>query len=723
MNKTYSSTAIAIFIRSPVTLTGLLSRNPAILQKATKRTKAQSLGNLSALLWPSRSLKSAQSQAGRITTSAHGLLRFLRFLLWTSNSLRLPNTRTGLLAVVMSLATFTQLLAQPIITNQPQNQTAIAGTNATFTVGATGAQPLSYQWRSYANPTTFTNIPFATEAILVLANVQPTTRRFGVVVTDASGMSATSSPLVTLTVLGIASQPGDQIVDVGATATFTVAATGTPLAYQWRFNGANLTGKTTNSLVLANAQLTNAGNYSVVVTYALGSVTSRVALLSFTVHRIEGITANPDHSISLNLAGVVPRVFAPYYDLYPLEDSINLVAWSPLAMLLRTNATLDALSYLDPEAANFDKRFYRTPINFLVTPFPKPSGPYTVGTISRLLTDPSRTNRYSIPTNSSFMVTFWYPAEARAGVLPEAYVENNPGLSSVYSYLNPRNPDIVTQFVSHALPGLPVATNEISYPVLISATTGATRRQNTDKALELASHGYVVVAIDFVNASASLFPDGRVMYGTGACFFPRTCFQPFLDNGIKDIRFVLDELSRLNTTESLFAGRLDLERLGIFSFSLGCVVAAEFCRTDARCKAFVLLDGGGPLLELLPDLMRLGLQKPFLSMCSTKDRPASPDPDYNTNWMFTSLVLFTNAIDNAFLFQIQDSGHASFGDRGSLISDSTLTVDPTPTSRGISQTIRACTLSFFDKYLKNQDDHLLDNPAAVYTNIINFRSK
>ena len=49
--------------------------------------------------------------------------------------------------------------------------------------------------------------------------------------------------------------------------------------------------------------------------------------------------------------------------------------------------------------------------------------------------------------------------------------------------------------------------------------------------------------------------------------------------------------------------------------------------------------------------------------------------------------------------------------------------DPPPASRAQSQTIRACTLSFFDKYLKGEDDHLLDNPAAVYTNIINFQSK
>lgn len=372
--------------------------------------------------------------------------------------------------------------AQPVITQQPQNLCTAAGTTATFTVAATGTPPLSYQWRSHASAASFTNIPSGTEATLVLANVQPTTRRFAVVVSDAGGLSATSSPLVTLTVLGIASQPTDQIVDVGATATFTVAATGaTPLAYQWRFNDANLAGRTTASLVLANGQSTNAGNYTVVVTNACGSVTSRIAVLTFsTVHRIEGITAHPDHTISLNLEGVVPRLFAPYYDIYVLDASTNLVDWSPLAMLQRTHAYLDELRFLDSDAANFDKRFYRTPTNFLITPLPKPSGPYPVGTVSRLLTDPSRSNRYNIPTNSAFMVTFWYPAEARAGVLPEAYVESN---ATLYAYLNERNPSTVAQFMSHALPGLPLATNQASYPVVIYSHGGGFRRQNTDKAL------------------------------------------------------------------------------------------------------------------------------------------------------------------------------------------------------------------------------------------------
>ena len=100
-----------------------------------------------------------------------------------------------------------------------------------------------------------------------------------------------------------------------------------------------------------------------------------------------------------------------------------------------------------------------------------------------------------------------------------------------------------------------------------------------------------------------------------------------------------------------------------------------------------------------------------------------PCTQFSGNWLYASLVLFTNAINHAFWCQIQDSGHQSFCDRGSLISDPTLTIDPTPVSRKQSRTIRACTLSFFDKYLKNQDDRLLDNPAPIHPNIINFRKK
>ncbi|MDB6029218.1 MAG: hypothetical protein JWM68_5441 [Verrucomicrobiales bacterium] len=75
--------------------------------------------------------------------------------------------------------------------------------------------------------------------------------------------------------------PTNQTITAGATANFNVAAMGMPLlSYQWRFNGSNLTGETTNSLIFSNIQSINAGNYTVVITNNFGSVTSSVAMLT-----------------------------------------------------------------------------------------------------------------------------------------------------------------------------------------------------------------------------------------------------------------------------------------------------------------------------------------------------------------------------------------------------------------------------------------------------------
>ncbi len=79
----------------------------------------------------------------------------------------------------------------------------------------------------------------------------------------------------------VTTQPLSQLATTGSGVTLNVVASGSqPLSYQWRFNGANLAGKTATSLALANVQLTNAGSYSVVVTNLAGSRTSSNAVLT-----------------------------------------------------------------------------------------------------------------------------------------------------------------------------------------------------------------------------------------------------------------------------------------------------------------------------------------------------------------------------------------------------------------------------------------------------------
>jgi hypothetical protein len=182
----------------------------------------------------------------------------------------------------------------PIIIAQPQSQTADAGSAAAFTASAAGTAPLSYRWRFNG-----TNIAGATDSSYTRSNLQSSDAgTYSLVVTNAVG-SVTSSNAV-LTVNGgpvnvaptISGQPQDQNVNQGSNATFTVVAAGTPSpAYQWRFNGANISGATESSYVLANAQPANAGSYSVVVTNVAGSVTNSNAMLS--VNAAPAITTQP----------------------------------------------------------------------------------------------------------------------------------------------------------------------------------------------------------------------------------------------------------------------------------------------------------------------------------------------------------------------------------------------------------------------------------------------
>jgi hypothetical protein len=79
----------------------------------------------------------------------------------------------------------------------------------------------------------------------------------------------------------ITNQPASQTVAPGGTALFTVGATGeAPLVYQWQFQGTNLPGATQTALPVNNAHQTNIGNYQVIVTNSLGSVTSAPAALN-----------------------------------------------------------------------------------------------------------------------------------------------------------------------------------------------------------------------------------------------------------------------------------------------------------------------------------------------------------------------------------------------------------------------------------------------------------
>ena len=180
-------------------------------------------------------------------------------------------------AVTSAPATLT-VIFPPLITVQPTNLSVLQGSNATFTVQATGLLPLSYQWQFNS-----TNISAATTNSYTVISAQPgDAGSYTVAITNVQG-SVTSTPaILTVNVLPfITTPPSSQAVSPGSNVTFSVAAGGTPPpSYQWRFNGNNILGAVSSAYAITNAQTTNTGTYDVIIANNYGSVTSPPALLS-----------------------------------------------------------------------------------------------------------------------------------------------------------------------------------------------------------------------------------------------------------------------------------------------------------------------------------------------------------------------------------------------------------------------------------------------------------
>jgi hypothetical protein len=168
----------------------------------------------------------------------------------------------------------------PAIVSQPQSLTVPQGSNATFTVTASGSAPLSYQW--YFAGGLLTN---ATGTSFTRTNAQTADAGDYFVIVSNVANRATSE-VATLTVSlapNIAGQPQSQTVLAGQNATFTVLASGPSLTYQWLFNGNTISNANASSYTRTNVEPADGGNYSVLVTNSSGSATSAVALLTVLV--------------------------------------------------------------------------------------------------------------------------------------------------------------------------------------------------------------------------------------------------------------------------------------------------------------------------------------------------------------------------------------------------------------------------------------------------------
>jgi hypothetical protein len=145
---------------------------------------------------------------------------------------------------------------------------------------------------------------------------------------------------------GITSPPTGQSFALGGGVTLSVTAGGTgPFSYQWQFNGVNLPGANGPSLSLTNLTATNAGAYRVIISNAVGTVTSdAVGVYCFGDLRFYAGTI---------LAGPVGQEFR--------VDYADVVTVGTTNWLTLTNVILPSSPFLvvDPTSPGRTQRYYR----------------------------------------------------------------------------------------------------------------------------------------------------------------------------------------------------------------------------------------------------------------------------------------------------------------------------------------------------------------------------
>lgn len=369
------------------------------------------------------------------------------------------------------------------------------------------------------------------------------------------------------------------------------------------------------------------------------------------------------------------------------------------------------------------------PVILPVISLPTPLSSYKVGSVLYHWTDTTRDEIYSSKPNDKreLMVQIWYPAKstksmATATTIP--FIDNAdvalPALAQVLQI-----PGFVLEHLrlvtTNTYRNAPIRDDRSPYPVVISSHGGQSYRTASLSQMEaLASSGYIAIAIDHPYAAAfTAFPDGRVILSDLKLLPKPGRNQPGDQEKrekwqapiVADQRFVIDQLQRLNEgkLDSPFAGKLDLQNIGLTGVSLGGGAATWTCQIDLRCKAGLAQDGW---YEAMPEkLISQALRQPFMFMQSE-----------TKSWRGDNLArldrLFKTVSAPAFHLKLTGVLHNDFGDypllsplsailpeRGTMKGDRTLKV------------VNTYLLAFFDRYLKNQPSPLLQGRSIDYPDV------
>ena len=264
------------------------------------------------------------------------------------------------------------------------------------------------------------------------------------------------------------------------------------------------------------------------------------------------------------------------------------------------------------------------------SPIPAPSGRFAVGVGIIHVTDSTRATSRSIRTRP-LTVQLWYPALRGSAGDRAPYVTEPALLDAMVrdGYLDLDSATIRSWArvrLAARRDAVPAAASSTrGWPVLVfSHGMGVARMNYAALAQELASHGYVVLAIDHPIGGFTLDPTGRLLRpGADSLHYPARPIISMVRDWATDDALVLRRAAALlrapGTTPVTL--QLDTTRAGVLGHSLGGAAALEACRAPAPFVACADLDGAP-----FGDVETKGVGKPILVLLSEPDHRHRPPP-------------------------------------------------------------------------------------------------
>jgi dienelactone hydrolase len=368
---------------------------------------------------------------------------------------------------------------------------------------------------------------------------------------------------------------------------------------------------------------------------------------------------------------------------------------------------------------------------------PEPTGQFAVGrTMYSWVNSAERDELAPSPgTKRAVVVWIWYPAAPATSAASAEYL---PGLwrAAEAQHSGVLMAKFFTRDLSlvrtHSTSDPDVSSEQGSYPVVIMrAGGGALTTDFTTLAEDLTSHGYIVVGFDApYRTSLVVFPDKRVVErpaGNDPENLDRNqanlLINRLLPMWTSDTKFVVSQLQRLNDADpsaadpsGKFAGRLDMQRLGMFGHSFGGAQALQFCHDDIRCKAGIDIDGA-PFGSVVQE----GLTQPFMFLLSDHSRELSDPASRQIGADIHSI--YGRLPGGRFLITIRGAHHFSFSDQALLKSQLLMRVLTSVAGFGKLDAQRGLAITatyvhtFFDVYLKSAPSNLLTRVSTQYPEV------